>query len=447
MSKRKSRKRQGSKKMPVVHPTAAGIDIGSEEHWVAVPEDACEQPTRCFGAFTTDLHDIANWLELVGVTTVAMESTGVYWIPLFQVLERRGFEVRLVNAHHVKSVPGRKSDVQDCRWLQRLHTFGLLQGSFRPDDAICVLRSYLRHRETLVREATAHVQRMQKALTQMNILLHKVISDITGTTGLRIIDAIIAGERDASELASLRDPRTMRTADEIAKALLGDWRDEHLFVLAQERRVYAFLQEQIAECEECITAALETFETRATAEEVAASPKRKKRKREDMRQLLHRIVGIDLAQVPGLDAMTVLTFVSEVGLDLGRFPTVKHFTSWLGLCPRNDITGGKVIRRRTDPRANRAAQALRMAAQAAGRSQTSIGAFYRRKRAQSGAKTANKATAHKLARLLYLMVTRGEAYAEVGINAYEEQYRQRALKNLKRRARTMGFDLVEREAA
>jgi len=433
--------------MPVVHPRAAGIDIGSEEHWVAVPEDACEQSTRSFSAFTGDLHAIADWLEEVEVTTVAMESTGVYWIPLFQILERRGFEVRLVNARHAKSVPGRKSDVQDCRWLQRLHTFGLLQGSFRPNDAICVLRSYLRHRETLVQEATAHVQRMQKALTQMNILLHKVISDITGTTGLRIIDAIIAGERDASELASLRDPRTMRTADEIAKALLGDWRDEHLFVLAQERQTYAFLQERIAECEERITTTLETFETRASAEDVAASPKRKKRKHDDLRQLLHRIVGIDLAQVPGLEAITVLIFISEVGLDLGRFPTVKHFTSWLGLCPRNDITGGKVIRRGTNPGANRATQALRMAAQAAGRSRTAIGAFYRRKRAQSGARIANKATAHKLARILYLMLTRGDAYAEAGIDAYEERYRQRALKNLKRRAQTMGFDLVEREAA
>jgi transposase len=447
MSRRKSKKRQAPKRMPVVHPTAAGIDIGSEEHWVAVPEGSCEESIRRFGAFTADLHALADWLEEVGVTTVAMESTGVYWIPLFQILERRGFEVRLANAHHVKSVPGRKSDVQDCRWIQRLHTFGLVQGSFRPNDQTCVLRSYLRHRETLVEEATAHIQRMQKALTEMNVLLHKVISDITGTTGLRIIDAILDGERDAHALASLRDPRTLKTANEIANALLGDWREEHLFVLAQERQTYAFLQERIAKCEERIAATLETFETRAAPEEFGAGPKQKKREHEDLRKLLHRMVGIDLTLVPGLQAITVLTLISEVGLDLERFPSEKHFTSWLGLCPRNDITGGKVIRRYTTPVANRATQALRMAAQAAGRSQTAIGAFYRRKRAQSGPKVANKATAHKIARIVYILLTRGESYVEPGIDAYEERYRKRTIRNLKRRARNLGFDLVERDAA
>ena len=329
---------RGRSQREVVHPNAAGIDVGAESSHVAVPEGRAEQTVRRFGCFTEDLQALADWLQSCGVDTVAMESTGVYWIPLFQVLEARGFEVFLVNARHVRNVPGRKTDVKDSQWLQQLHSYGLLAGSFRPDDEICVLRAYWRHRETLIRYAASHVQHMHKALEQMNVQLHKVISDVAGVTGLRIIDAILAGERDPKQLASLKDGRIRSSADTIAKALEGDWRPEHLFALRQALDGYRFYQQQISTCDQQVEAYLERLETRAEGPPPWSQDKRPGKPQGnapafDLRSHLYRITGADFTQIDGFDVLTVQTIISEVGLDASRFGTAKRFCSWLGHCP------------------------------------------------------------------------------------------------------------------
>jgi transposase len=329
-----------------VHQYAAGIDIGSAEHWVSIPVGLDPQPVRRFSCFTADLYAMADWLKQKGITTVAMESTGVYWIPLFQILETSGLEVRLVNAHFVKTVPGRKSDVLDCQWLQKLHSYGLLSGSFRPDNQVCVLRSYIRQRDRLTKSASVHVQRMQKALTEMNLQLHRVVSDITGVTGMAIIRAIIAGERDSQILAALKDPRAKRSIQEISEALKGDYRIEHLFVLKQKLNLYDIYQQQIEQCDQQIEQCLLTFESQSD-EHLSPRPKGKKPSRHapafDLRSHLYRITGVDFTQIDGLEALTIQIIISEVGLDPSRFPTVKHFTSWLGLCPGSRISGGKIL--------------------------------------------------------------------------------------------------------
>ena len=396
----------------MINKDAAGIDIGSGEHWVAVPEDRDEEPVRSFGCFTADLHAMARWLKACGITTVAMESTGVYWIPCYQILEEHGFEVKLVNARHVKNVPGRKSDVEDCQWLQRLHTYGLLSGSFRPDDQMCVLRSYWRHRANLVRYASDHIQHMQKALTQMNLHLHKVLSEITGVTGMNIIRAILEGERDREKLALMRERGVKNTPDAIAKALEGDYRQEHLFALKQAVELYDFYHRQIEACDREIERYLHTFEAKVDpVQNPLPKQKRKKQMRYqsfvDLRTELYRVSGIDFTQMPGLDVLTVQTILSEVGLDPGKFPTEKRFVSWLGLCPNNRITGGQIKSTKTRKTANRAANAFRMAAQSLANSNTGLGGFYRRIRARLGAPKAITATAHKLARIFYRMWTTG----------------------------------------
>jgi len=431
----------------MINKDAAGIDIGSGEHWVAVPEDRDEEPVRCFGCFTADLQAMARWLKECGVTTVAMESTGVYWIPCYQILEEHGFEVKLVNARHVKNVPGRKSDVSDCQWLQRLHTYGLLSGSFRPDDQICVLRSYWRHRANLVRYASDHIQHMQKALTQMNLHLHKVLSNVTGVTGMNIIRAIISGERDPEKLALMRERGVKNTPEAIAKALEGDYRQEHLFALKQAVELYDFYHRQIEACDREIERYLHTFE--AKVDPVQNPLPRQKRKKEmryqsfvDLRTELYRVSGIDFTQIPGLDVVTVQTVLSEIGLDPGKFPTEKRFVSWLGLCPNNRITGGQVKSTKTRKTANRAANAFRMAAQSVANSNTDLGGFYRRIRARLGAPKAITATAHKLARIFYRMWTTGQSYTDLGSDYYENRYKERVLRNITRRARELGYDAL-----
>lgn len=434
----------------VIQPQAAGIDVGAAEHWVSVPEHH-EPSVRVFGCFTPDLEALANWLSACEVTTVAMESTGVYWIPLFEILERRGFEVCLVNARHVKTVPGRKSDYQDCQWLRQLHSCGLLAASFRPEDEICVLRRYIRHRAQLVRSSTVHIQRMQKALDEMNLHLHRVLSDITGKTGLSILRAILAGERDPHQLAALRDPRVKRPAAEIAAALSGNYRDELLFVLGQELALYDTYRAQIETCDQQIEQYLSSLES---AEDVEASPPTPPKRRSprgnsprfDLHSHLYRISGVDFTQIDGLDTLSVLTILSEVGLDPTRFPTMRHFTSWLGLSPNLAISGGKVKSSRTRKVVNRAAQAFRMAAQTLHRSQSAVGAFYRRIKARSGAPKAITATAHKLARIFYSLWRSGEAYDDPGAEAYEQQYRQRLIKSLERKAQALGLELVPKES-
>lgn len=437
-----------SDKLGLIHPQAAGIDVGAEEHWVSVPE-RYEQPVRRFGCFTSDLQAVGDWLEACEITTVAMESTGVYWIPLFQGLESRGIEVCLVNARHVKTVPGRKTDVLDCQWLQQLHSFGLLSVSFRPADEICVLRSYVRHRDSLIRSGCDHIRRMQKALDEMNLQLHRVISDITGKTGMSIIRAIVAGERDPEKLARLRDPRVKRSGEEIAAALNGNYRTELLFVLQQELALYDTYCAQIRVCDQQIEQYLNQFEPKVDIPE-APPPASKKRRRKprgnapsfDLHSHLYRLSQVDFTLIDGLDTLTVLTLLSEVGLDSSRFPTEKHFASWLGLAPGSRISGGKVKSSRTRKVVNRAANAFRIAAQTLSRSNSALGAFYRRLRARLGPQKAITATAHKLARIFYRLWRDGGIYIDPGVDAYEQQYRQRVINNLQRKAKNLGFELV-----
>lgn len=455
MPRKRKLKRSSKKKalQEVIHPNAAGIDIGSVESHVAVPADRDETPVRTFGCFTEDLHILARWLESCGIDTVAMESTGVYWVPLFQILEGYGFEVYLVNARHVKNVPGRKTDVIDCQWIQQLHSFGLLAASFRPEDEICVLRSYWRHRDNLTRYAAAHIQHMQKALEQMNVQLHKVISDVSGVTGLRIIQAIVDGERDRQKLAALKDPRIRSSANRIAKALDGDYRAEHLFALRQALETYQFYRQQIAACDEQVEAYLSGLDTRVDPDQTPLPPRSGRKSPGpnepsfDLRMHLYRISGVDFTQVEGLNVLTAQTIVSEVGLDPSRFPTAKHFTSWLGLCPDNRITGGKVKSSRTRKVKNRAADAFRLAAQAVANSSGPLGSYYRRMRSRIGKPEAITATAHKLARIFYHLWENSSTYDASLLEYYEQQRTQKTINYLRKKARSLGFQLVPEPAA
>jgi transposase len=439
--------------LPVINADAAGIDLGADYHWVSVPEDRDSQCVRRFRCFTADLYAMAKWLHECRIKTVAMEATGVYWIAVFQILETQGFEVKLVNARQVKTVPGRKSDVLDCQWLRQLHSYGLLAGSFRPDDQICVLRSYIRQRDTLIKSASTHIQRMQKALTQMNVQLHRVISDISGATGLAIIRAIVAGERDLDQLAALKDVRIRATTKEIAAALKGDYRSELVFVLQQELHLYEVFQAQIAACDVQIEQCLNQFSNRADVATAPLPPAKRRGKKQpgntpafDLRTHLYRMSGVDYTQVDGFGGLTVLTLLSELGLDPSRFPSAKHFASWLGLCPGSRITGGKRKSSKTRPVANRVATALRMAAQTLVRSQSALGAFYRRMQARLGTPKAITATAHKLARIFYHLWKSGDPYIDPGMNAYEQQHRERVVKNLKKKALALGLDLIPRSS-
>ena len=440
--------------LSAIHPNAAGIDIGANRHWVSVPSGRDSECVRSFSCFTADLYALSAWLKQCDIETVAMESTGVYWIPLFQILETQGFEVCLVNAHYVKTVPGRKSDVLDCQWLRQLHSYGLLAGSFRPDDQVCVLRSYMRHRDTLIKSASTHTLRMQKALTEMNLQLHRVISDITGTTGMRILRAIVAGERNPQVLAAMKDRRIKASSDEIAAALTGDYRAEHLFILKQELQLYEIYQQQISTCDGEIEQLLNDFTDKIDPQtNPPPKPKRRGKKQPgnapdfDLRTHLYRITGVDLTQIAGLGTLSVLVILSEVGLDPSRFPTVKHFSSWLGLCPGSRITGGKVKSSKTRPVVNRAANAFRMAAQTLTRSQSALGAFYRRMKARLGAPKAITAAAHKLARIFYQVWSHREGYVDPGPEHYEQRYRERTLKLLQRKAQALGFDIIPQPVA
>ena len=423
---------------------AADIDVGATSHFVAVPADRTKQPVQEFEAFTADLYRLADWLAECRVETVVMESTGVYWIPLFGVLEERGFEVMLVDPRRIKNVPGRKTDVADCQWLQQLHTYGLLSGVFRPDEDIRRLRSYLRQRAMLVEYASQHVRHMQKALTQMNVKLQHVISDVTGKTGLDIIEAVVRGERSPRRLAQLRDPRTKADEKTIARSLRGHWRPEHIFELTQALELYRTYQDKIAQCDREIEAQLEGFEDRSDGEPPAPNGKKRNQKNApgfDVQGQLYRMTGVDLTRIDGVDGFTALKVVSEVGTDMTKWPTAKHFASWLGLSPHNRITGGRVISSKTKASSNRAA-ALRLAANALHRSDSALGAFLRRKKAHLGAPKAITATAHKLARIIYSILRYGQQYVDAGAEYYESQYRRRALRAAKQRAAQLGYQLV-----
>lgn len=447
--KKTSRKKKKVVKMEAlkqINFNAAGLDIGSAEIWTAVPEERDEQPVQKFDTFTADLHALADWLISCDVDTVAMESTGVYWIPIFEILEERGLEVLLVNARHIKNVTGRKTDVLDCQWIQQLHTYGLLRGSFRPSAEIASLRSYIRHRNNMLRYRAAHTQHMQKALHLMNIQLTNVLSDITGMTGMLIIRDIIAGVHNPVLLAQHRDPRCHSTEDEIAKALTGNYRQEHLFVLQQAVELYDFYTGQIEQCDIQIEEMYSKFIPKVDSI-VAPLPPVKKKKRKnnpdfDLRSKLYQTCGIDLTRVDGLDSILVQDIISEIGVDMNKWETSKHFSSWLRLCPYNDISGGKVLKNRTGKTTNRANLAFRLAARSTGRSDSATGAFYRRIKARHGAAKAITATAHKIARIVYHMLKYQEEYRDTGAEAYEIQYQARILKNLQRKARKLGMALT-----
>ena len=433
-----------------VNLNAAGIDVGASSHFVAVSADRAEPPVREFAAFTADLYRLADWLQECDVETVVMESTGVYWIPLFGVLEERGFRVMLVDPRRIKNVSGRKTDVLDCQWLQQLHTYGLLSGAFRPEGDIRRLRSYLRQRAMLVEYASHHIQHMQKALTQMNVKLQHVISNITGKTGMAIIEAIVGGERDPRQLAKLRDRRIRADEETIAKSLQGHWREEHIFELTQALELYRFYHDKIGECDLEIEAQLERFEDRSDGGAPADNGRQRSQgnaPRFDVRTHLYRMTGVDLTRINGIDGFTALKVISEIGTDMTKWPSAKHFASWLGLSPNNRITGGRVMSSKTKPSASRAAAALRLATHGLHRSDSALGAFLRRKKAQLGAPKAITATGHKLARLIYSMLRYGQEYVDAGAEYYEQQYQQRALRAAQRRAAQLGYQLVPVSAA
>lgn len=433
--------------LKMVNPTAAAIDIGSTMHMAAVNPDACDTPVRAFGTFTQDLHDLADWFKSCGVTSVAMESTGVYWIPAFEVLEAHGFQVILVNARYAKNVPGRKTDVSDAGWLRQLHSYGLLRGSFRPEAEIATLRAYLRQRERLVEYAAAHIQHMQKALMEMNLQLHHVVSDITGATGMRIIRAIVAGERDPEVLAAFRDIRCHSSIEVIKAALVGNDRDEHIFALTQSLELYDVYQAKIEGCDRKLEAAVAALTVKADGD-IPALPKARTKGKQvnapsfDVRAALYGVLGTDLTQIHGLGPALALKLVAECGTDLRAWKSAKHFTSWLCLAPGNKISGGKLLSSRTRRSSSRAAALLRLAATTIGRSDTALGAFYRRLSSRIGKQKAVTATARKIAVLFYNALRFGMAYNDPGATAYEERHRTRVLANLQRRAKTLGFELA-----
>jgi transposase len=442
----------------VVHPDAAGLDIGATHLHAALPAARSDEPIRVFETFTADLYALAAWLKEHRITSVAMESTGVYWIPVFQVLETCGIAVCLANAHHVQNVPGRKTDVSDCQWLQYLHEVGLLNASFRPPDEICAVRTLLRHRSTLVAQAATHIQHMQKALTQMNVRLQHVLSDLSGASGLAIIDAILEGERNPARLAKLRDPRVEASEATIKKALVGDWRAEHLFTLRQARASYRHCQTQIGECDAEIERLLAQLRSRVDPDAKpppAPKPSQSHPRRgeiqmqaTDLRTELYRILGTDATQIPGLGTGHVASLVAELGCDLSAFTTAGQFCMWLGLCPNPQISGGKVLKRGTRDVKNRSATTFRMAAQSLHHDHSALGAFYRRMRSKLGAPKAITATAHKLARIYYHLVTTKEAYDASVFAKNEEREVKRRVERLKREAKALGFALsVEGMAA
>jgi len=432
----------------ILQPNAAGVDIGATEIYIAVPPDRDAQPVRSFRTFTAELKAAAEWLKQCRIDSVAMESTGVYWIPFFQILEAAGFKVFLVNARQVKNVPGRKSDVADCQWLQYLHSVGLLRASFRPEQSVCAVRSILRHRESLIQIATIHVQHMQKALDQMNLQLHHVISDITGVSAIAIIEAILNGERDPVVLAQRCDKRIKASRPTIAAALVGDYRREHLFTLRQSLHGYRQCQELIAACDREIEQHLAAFDSKL---ELQATPLPKPKDRHkprrnqmkfDLRAHMYRVYGVDLTAVPGIDALTAHVLFAEIGPDFSRFTSAATFVSWLGLCPDNRISGGKLLSAKTRVVKSRVAKALRMAAQSLHRSQSYLGSYYRRMRTRLGTPKAITAAAHKLARVIYHLLTTGQSYEESGFARCEALHQQRLEHRIRRQARDLGFDLV-----
>jgi transposase len=436
------------KALDIVHPHAAGIDIGGSEHWVAINPELDEQPVRRFDCFTVDLQQMADWLIERGVRSVAMQSTGVYWIPVFEILQQRGLEVYLVNARHTKNLPGRKSDIAECQWLLKLHTFGLLNNSFQPRDEVRRVRTLWRHRGGLVAQASSAIQRMQKTLTELNIQLSNVLSDLSGVSGMRIVRAILSGQRDPGALAALADRQVKASKEVIAKSLEGNWRHELLFVLGQEVEMYGMYQDRIAACDREMQQQLRDTTSKV---DLQAQPlgRRKKGKRArgnapkfDLRAELYRITGVDWTQVDGIDVQVAQSVIAEVGADLDAFPSERNFASWLGLCPTNDSSGGRVLNRRTPKVVNRAKVAFRQAASSLIRSKSYLGAQYRRLRTRLGAPKAITAMARKLACLFYRLLKQGQQYVDKGTAYYEQRHREQQVRFVIKRAKQLGIEVV-----
>jgi transposase len=440
--------------MRQVNRHAAGVDIGAHEIMACVPDGDDQQLVRAFGTYTADLDTLADWFVDRGIQTAAMESTGVYWIPLFETLEARGIQCCLISAQAIKHVPGRKSDVLDCQWIQTLHSYGLLKASFRPEADLVALRTLLRHRAQLIQHRAPHVLHMQKALLQMNIQLSQALSDVTGATGQRILRAIVAGERDPRTLAALRNYRCQKDGDEIAQALTGTWREEHLFVLKQALALFDFYTIQLSECDEQIERAFSVIKPRfepapegAVPASAATPPRRKPHSHSknapavNTRAHILRITGVDLVAVHGISDSIAQTILAEIGTDMRKWPDDKHFCSWLGLAPKNDISGGKVLKSRTMKTRNRAAQAFRRAAQSVLRADCAFGAFYRRLKGRLGPAQALVATAHKIARTVYHMLQERVPYHDIGAAEYNKRFRERELKYLQKKAAKLGYKL------
>jgi transposase len=450
MAKDQKQKKSGEvQSLHELQPNAAGIDIGATEIYVAVPAGRSTKSVRRFLTFTDDLHEAARWLKDCGIDSIAMESTGVYWIPIFQILDAYGFEVNLVNARHVKNVPGRKTDVKDCQWLQYLHSVGLLRSSFRPDQDVCVIRSIVRHRDNLVKSAASHVQHIHKSLTQMNLQIHNVISDITGVTGMAIMDAIIAGERNPEVLAEHRDPRIKADKQTIVKSLTGDYRLEHLFTLKQALQTWRHYQQMIRECDVEIENYLKEFDSRIDPNEKPLPPPTKKQRKPkgngpdfDVRAHMYRILGTDLTQIDGVSSLTANVIFTEIGPDLSDFQNAGHFCSWLGLCPNNNISGGKILSSHTRPVSNRAASALRLSANSLWNSKSYLGDYFRRMRSRQGAPKAITATAHKLARIIYHLIKNKTTFNASVFVEEENKHQQRLKKRLINQAKSLGLQLM-----
>lgn len=430
---------------PLINPNAAGIDLGSRSHFVSVPEDRDERPLRQFGCYTAALHEMADWLKRCGIETIAMEATGVYWVPVFEILEGHGFEVLLVDARQVKNLSGRKTDVADAQWIRHLHSYGLLEAAFRPKAEICQMRAYWRQRSSLVESASRQILLMQKALEQMNVQLHKAVSDITGKTGLGIIRAIVRGERDPRTLAQMRDPRLKSSHEELAQALTGHYREEHVFALTQALESYDFIHLQLESCDRMSQTCMGRLPSKGPSRASAKRSRRKNQPYFDLKAEQVRIAGVDLTRIEGIDTLTTQIVLTEVGIDVSSFPSEGRFASWATICPNNRKTGGKVRSRRTRRSTHRLAAGLRVAAQTLSHSKGPLGAYYRRKRARLGPYKAITAAAHKLARIIYRMLKYGEDYVEQGQRAWEEQTHRRSLKTLTRLARDLGYELVSQQ--
>jgi len=447
MAKKKIKKVLNGKVMNEIKPDAAGIDIGSKEIFAAVPRDRDENSVREFLTFTEDLHDCAKWLKECNIKTIAMESTGVYWIPVYDILESYGFEIFLVNARHVKNVPGRKTDVVDCQWLQYLHSVGLLRSSFRPSGDIVAIRSLYRHRGNLIEQSASSVQHIQKSLTQMNIFIHNVISDITGTTGLKIIEAIINGNTNPNELVKFKDKRIKADDETIIKSLTGNYKPEHIFTLKQALDTFYYFKQQIRDTDKEIEKLLSKFESKTDDTLPPSKPKKSKNDNQpnfDLANELYRIQGVDLTSINGISALTANTIFTEIGFDIKeKFTTHKHWTSWLGLSPNNKISGNKILSVKTMPSSNPISKALRMSAMTLHHSKSYLGGYYRKMRAKLGAPKAITAVAHKLARIIYAMLINKKSYDESVFAVEELKWQEKKKKSLINQAKSLGLQVVE----